>query len=1177
MLVILVTNVLILGVNVQQVEAGTITVPEGPILTAEAGKLENDWRARPFFIARPKSLTEPDPLSPSQIIDAYNLNSSTGGAGATVAIVDAYDDPTIANDLVMFSSNFSLPSASFEEHKMRTTISVDSGWALEISLDVEWAHAIAPNATILLVEAASNRLSDLLAAVSYATGYPGVKGVSMSWGGDEFVTEASYDSCFSSAGITFFAASGDSGAGVQWPSSSSNVVGVGGTTLNLNPDGSVASETAWNDSGGGLSAYEAIPAYQTTYGLTYTSRASPDVSYDADPNTGVYVYDSTSFEGSSGWWDVGGTSVGPPQWAAIQALGLSANDNNFYQDAASSSYASYFRDITSGSNGYLAGSGYDLVTGLGSPVTTSFAPPTTPGFSLSASPTTLSIGDGGNPTTGTSTITVTSFNGFTGTVTLSTTAPTRLKASLSPTSISPPGQSTLNVIALPWGGGAYFVTVTGSSGVLNHTITVPVQVTMSPNICINVDGSVTPVGAPIVTSDSITYYLTGNISCPPYRGIVVEKSNITIDGKGYTVEGDSSGIGLYWENVNNVEIKNTNIRNFAFGIYLVSSHNSSISGNNITANTYYGIVLGSCCNSCISRNSIANNYEGIYLYYSSNYNSISSNDITASNSYGIELDSSSNNCLSENTFTNNGLYVSDSYQNSVGSNTVNGKPLVYLEGVTNSSVSNAGQVILVTCNNITVENLNLSKTGVGLELWETNNSTISGNNITANSWDGLDLLYYSSNNGMSGNKITANSVCGVELDYSANCNSISGNNITANSVCGVELDYSSNNSISGNKITNNGDGILLYSSSNNGMSGNNIGQNSGEGIDLESSSNNDISGNNITQNDDDGILLEYSSNNGMSGNNITANSVCGVELDYSSNNSITRNDITQNDEEGIDLESSSNNGISGNNITANDYYGIYLGFSYNNTAYHNDFVDNTNQAVTYNSTGSWDNGYPSGGNYWSNYNGKDLYCGPYQNMTGSDGIGDSPYVIDSNNTDHYPLMQPWTGLLHDVAVTDVTANRSWVYQGLSINVSVTVWNNGNSSANVNVTLYYYVTAAEIIGTQDITLSAGENETLLFVWDTKGAAYNQNYTIMAVASTPFDINFTDNILATGPITVRILGDINGDGKVDGRDIVTAAKAFGTRPGDPRWNPDADVNQDGRVDGRDITLIARNFGK
>jgi subtilase family serine protease len=356
--------------------------------SASATTIASDWTAQPLYRVNGVAAQGPaqgsaqgsatvTPYTPNQIITAYDLTSTTNGTGTTIAIIDAYNDPNVASDLAYFSSTFNLPAANFVEHQMSPGIPNNSSWGIEISLDVEWAHAIAPNATILLVEASSNSLTDLLAAVNYATaspaGVPPVKAVSMSWGGSEFSGENTYDSNFTStSGIVFFASSGDNGAGVIWPSSSSNVVGVGGTTLNVTSTGAVISETAWNDSGGGVSAYESQPVYQANYGLTYAKRSTPDVSYDADPNTGVYVYDTY---GESGWYDVGGTSAGAPQWAAIQALGKTCGNTNFYQDGSPSSY---FRDITSGSNGYPAGTGYDLVTGLGSPITTNFTTNVTP-------------------------------------------------------------------------------------------------------------------------------------------------------------------------------------------------------------------------------------------------------------------------------------------------------------------------------------------------------------------------------------------------------------------------------------------------------------------------------------------------------------------------------------------------------------------------------------------------------------------------------------------------------------------------------------------------------------------------------------------------------------------------------------------------------------------------------
>ena len=173
----------------------------------------------------------------------------------------------------------------------------------------------------------------MLNAVNYAKNRQDVVAVSMSWGGDEFFGQQAYNSVFTSNhGVVFFAASGDNGAGVIWPSASSNVVAVGGTTLNLNINGSVASETAWSGSGGGISAYESMPSYQISYGINGTSgkRAVPDISYNADPNTGFSVYDSTPYLGSTGWFQVGGTSAGAPQWAAIHAIGMSALNSNLY-------------------------------------------------------------------------------------------------------------------------------------------------------------------------------------------------------------------------------------------------------------------------------------------------------------------------------------------------------------------------------------------------------------------------------------------------------------------------------------------------------------------------------------------------------------------------------------------------------------------------------------------------------------------------------------------------------------------------------------------------------------------------------------------------------------------------------------------------------------------------------
>jgi hypothetical protein len=244
-----------------------------------------------------------------------------------------------------------------------------SGWAQEISLDVEWAHAIAPAAHILLVEARSSSLSDLLTAVDYATNH-GAQTVSMSWGAGEFSSESSYDGHFLHTGVTYVASSGDTGSLTEWPAVSPNVVGVGGTALNVDSSGTYLSETGWSGSGGGISAYEAKPGYQSGVTLSATKRTTPDVAYDASPSTGVAVYDS--YFGGGGWGQYGGTSAGAPQWAALIALANQGRSTPLSSSGtlnAIYSGTTNFHDVTSGSSGtYSAGTGYDLVTGIGSPM-----------------------------------------------------------------------------------------------------------------------------------------------------------------------------------------------------------------------------------------------------------------------------------------------------------------------------------------------------------------------------------------------------------------------------------------------------------------------------------------------------------------------------------------------------------------------------------------------------------------------------------------------------------------------------------------------------------------------------------------------------------------------------------------------------------------------------------------
>ncbi len=279
-------------------------------------------------------------LTPSQLTSAYGLNGVTfpttsgqsvqgNGAGQTIALIDMYHDPNLASDLHTFDQRFGLPDPALNVINQAGN-QVDDSWGQEESLDVEVAHAIAPAAGIVVVEAApgvtnDQMLQNLLSAVRTASQTPGVTVVSISWGFNEFPGETRYDSSFATPGITYVAASGDT-ASVDYPAASPDVLSVGGTTLNLGASGVYASESAWYDSGGGYSLYESEPSYQMSV-QTSGLRSTPDVAFDGDPNTGLKVYytpaSGQSFEWAQtqgSWATFGGTSLGAPAWAGLIAI-----------------------------------------------------------------------------------------------------------------------------------------------------------------------------------------------------------------------------------------------------------------------------------------------------------------------------------------------------------------------------------------------------------------------------------------------------------------------------------------------------------------------------------------------------------------------------------------------------------------------------------------------------------------------------------------------------------------------------------------------------------------------------------------------------------------------------------------------------------------------------------------
>ncbi len=387
----------------------------------------------------PNQTSGPTGFSPAQVrkaygLDSININGVVGnGSGQTIALVDAYDWPTAASDLAAFDKQFNLPAPpSFTKVNQLGQPSPlptpdpqsPGGWEVEEALDVEWAHAAAPMANIILVEANSPANSDMLStAVKTAADLPGVSVVSMSFGIDGgFAGETAFDSEFSTpvghTGVTFMASTGDNGTPAGYPAESPNVVAVGGTSLFLNPDNSYNHETGWGNGaqsgtlgggGGGTSLFEPLPPYQSAAGLTFPGRSTPDVSMIADPATGVSVYDSFDFLSASTPWDViGGTSLASPMFSGLMAIvqqERAAFGDPLLDGASQTLPLLYslpetdFHDITTGNDGLAAGPGYDQVTGRGSPI----APAIVKGMAplsiqiVPFSPSSLSLAEEGNP------------------------------------------------------------------------------------------------------------------------------------------------------------------------------------------------------------------------------------------------------------------------------------------------------------------------------------------------------------------------------------------------------------------------------------------------------------------------------------------------------------------------------------------------------------------------------------------------------------------------------------------------------------------------------------------------------------------------------------------------------------------------------------------------------------
>ena len=375
---------------VQALEGRTMMSVTAPTMypSFAAGKVGN-LTAATSFPSPPTAAIFPSEMRAYYGIDNIQFGNVPGdGRGMTIAIVDAFDQPNLQSDVNAFNAQFNLPTLTINKYNqngltapLAPTAAVGN-WGIETTLDVEWAHVIAPLANIVVVEGNTSGGNDLFNAATSAASLPNVAVVSMSFGSPEFSGENTWDSNFttpfSHTNVTFIAATGDKGSSATtYPAFSPNVVAVGGTTFTFDANSNITGETGWSGSGGGTSAYESQPTFQNGFQSTGL-RTTPDVSMDGDPGTGVPIYDAYDFGTTYPWGMYGGTSLAAPMFGGVIAIadqGRIAHSQSRLDGTTQTLPMLYglnsgdYHDVLSGSNGgFTATAGYDEVTGLGTPL-----------------------------------------------------------------------------------------------------------------------------------------------------------------------------------------------------------------------------------------------------------------------------------------------------------------------------------------------------------------------------------------------------------------------------------------------------------------------------------------------------------------------------------------------------------------------------------------------------------------------------------------------------------------------------------------------------------------------------------------------------------------------------------------------------------------------------------------
>ncbi len=620
-------------------------------------------------------------------------------------------------------------------------------------------------------------------------------------------------------------------------------------------------------------------------------------------------------------------------------------------------------------------------------------------------------------------------------------------------------------------------------------------------IYIRSDGTIDPSTAPIIKVDD-TYTLTGNI----YESIYIQKSDITLDGAGYTVDGNG-GLGIMLPQISGVTIKNLNIKEFTYGIYLSESDGNTII-DNIASDNGGGIYLHYSNSNTINRNTASDKYYGIILYNSNN-NIIDTNTISDSTRYGIQLSGyqsgSSTNTITANTVTSNrrGIDLSYSSTNTITDNTFSANTDVAI-GISYSTVTitwntfSGNPIDISTYNPIacTISDNTFSGFNIGVRLYGYSRPGFGGNTVSDNTFSGSSTgidLYYTYGNIIEGNTILGSPSKGVRL-YHSDGNTVDGNSISGTIyTSGLSLEHSDTNTINSNTVSDNIAGIYLYNSNSNTMWGNTVLDNTNFGFGITSSSDNSVNDNTITGNTD-GIELHSCSSTTIVGNTVSSNAD-GISLGSSDSNTIGGNIVSGNTNYGIYLSYSNSNTIIVNTVSYNGY-GTYLYYASSNTFFHNNFDSNTNQLYNYASSNIWDNGAGEG-NFWSDYTGSDL---------NNDGIGDTnlPHQV----VDWYPLMTSWYNAAPSISSFTSTE---------SIECTPVIFTVTASDTDGDFLTYSFDFDSD--GIIDVT---GSSNSVSKVWcdDQSGPAtvYVRDGELEAKATTPvFVANALPEVIITGPET------------------------------------------------------------